>query len=173
MDLMLSITLSQLGTCIMNLAGTLIFIAVIQPWILVGIGPLAVVYFFIQMFYRRSYIEFQRHDAVSRSPIYAHFSETLTGVDTLRAYGAVPRAVATARSQVDTNHRAYWCLGMAGEWLSVRLDIMGAVIVFLVAVLAVVNRDTANVSLMGAQGRRVGVWRARHVALLCWGKSVG
>ena len=35
---------------------------------------------------RRSNIELQRLDAVSRSPIYAHFSETLSGVETIRAY---------------------------------------------------------------------------------------
>lgn len=37
-------------------------------------------------YYRRSNIELQRLDAVSRSPIYAHFSETLSGVETIRAY---------------------------------------------------------------------------------------
>lgn len=113
----------------------------VQPWILVGIGPLAIVYYFLQkvgrgeaagmrctpwhavtvchvtctqqprsrqcqpaptrssqpppslppstprpQYYRRSNIELQRLDAVSRSPIYAHFSETLSGVETIRAY---------------------------------------------------------------------------------------
>lgn len=52
MDFMLSMSLSQLGTCVMNLLGTIIFIAVIQPWILVGIAPLTIVYYFIQKFYR-------------------------------------------------------------------------------------------------------------------------
>ncbi|KAL6776048.1 hypothetical protein ACKKBG_A19595 [Auxenochlorella protothecoides x Auxenochlorella symbiontica] len=148
MDFMLSMSLSQLGTCVMNLLGTIIFIAVIQPWILVGIAPLTIVYYFIQKFYRRSYIEFQRQDATSRSPIYAHFSETLSGVDTIRAYRLSDAFAADSQGRVDANHRAYWCLSMANEWLSLRLDFMGAIIVFLVAILSIVNRNSINVALM-------------------------
>ena len=32
--------------------------------------------------------EIQREEALSRSPIYANFSETVSGVATIRAYGA-------------------------------------------------------------------------------------
>ena len=38
-----------------------------------------------QRYYRASYIEMQRIDATTRSPIYAHFSETLNGVSTAAA----------------------------------------------------------------------------------------
>jgi hypothetical protein len=52
-DFLLSMSMSEFGNCIFQLLATTIFIAVIQPWILVGIGPLAVVYYFLQKFYRR------------------------------------------------------------------------------------------------------------------------
>lgn len=63
------------------------------------------VYFVIQKFYRASYIEMQRIDATTRSPIYAHFSETLTGVETLRAYGFEERFALSNERKVDYNHR--------------------------------------------------------------------
>lgn len=47
----------------------------------------------------------QRLDAVSRSPLYAHFSETLAGVETIRAYGAVQRFALSNQGKVDYNHR--------------------------------------------------------------------
>ena len=40
---------------------------------------------------RRSSIELQRLESVSRSPVYALFSESLAGLDTLRAFGLQDR----------------------------------------------------------------------------------
>jgi ABC-type multidrug transport system fused ATPase/permease subunit len=71
--------------------------------------PLMIIYFIIQKFYRASYIEMQRIDATTRSPIYAHFSETLTGVETLRAYGFEERFALSNEHKVDYNHRCGCC----------------------------------------------------------------
>ena len=67
--------------------------------------PLMVVYYFLQKYYRRTYVELQRCDATSRSPVYAHFSESLTGVETIRAFGYQQRFADKSDSQIDYNHR--------------------------------------------------------------------
>ena len=56
-------------------------------------------------YYRRSYVELQRNDATTRSPVYAHFSETLTGVETVRAYGLQKKFTTKSDDQIDFNHR--------------------------------------------------------------------
>ena len=48
---------------------------------------------------------------------------------------------------MDANHRAYFTLKKANEWLAMRLDIIGACIVFLTAILAITRRDLVSVSL--------------------------
>lgn len=146
-DFLLSMSMTEFGNCIMQLLATLIFLAVVQPIILAGIVPLMGIYYLLQRFYRRSYIEMQRLDAVSRSPIYAHFSESLSGIDTIRAYRLADAFASTSDARVDANHRAYFTLRMANEWLAMRLDAIGAIIVFLTAVLAIVKRDTISASL--------------------------
>ena len=146
-DFLLSMSMSEFGNCIMQLLSTLIFLAVIQPIILAGVVPLMVVYYFLQRYYRRSYIEMQRVDSVSRSPIYAHFSESLSGVETIRAYRLADAFAASSDARVDANHRAYFTVRMANEWLSLRLDLIGACIVLLTAILAIVRRDTISASL--------------------------
>jgi ABC-type multidrug transport system fused ATPase/permease subunit len=146
-DFLLSMSMTEFGNCIMQLTATLIFLAVVQPIILAGVGPLMVIYWLLQRFYRKSYIELQRLDAVSRSPIYAHFSESLAGVDTIRAYRLAGAFARTSDARVDANHRAYFSARMANEWLAMRLDLVGACIVFLVAVLAIARRDIITASL--------------------------
>jgi len=146
-DFLLSMSMTEFGNCIMQLLSTLIFLAVIQPILLAGIVPLMGIYYILQKYYRRSYIEMQRLDAVSRSPIYAHFSESLAGVETIRAYNLKSSFSMSSDSKVDVNHRAYFTLKMANEWLAMRLDIIGATIVFLTAILAIDRRDVVSVSL--------------------------
>ncbi|KAL4457987.1 hypothetical protein ABPG75_012852 [Micractinium tetrahymenae] len=146
-DFLLSMSMSEFGNCIMQLLATTIFIAVVQPWILVGIGPLSIVYYFLQKYYRRSNIELQRLDAVSRSPIYAHFSESLSGVETIRAYRLAEHFALSSDAKVDANHRAYFTARMANEWLSMRLDCIGACVVLGTALLAIIRRDSLSASL--------------------------
>jgi ABC-type multidrug transport system fused ATPase/permease subunit len=146
-DFLLSMSMTEFGNCIMQLIATLIFLSVVQPIILAGVAPLMIIYYFVQRYYRRSYIELQRLDSVSRSPIYAHFSESLSGVETIRAYRLTEAFALSSDARVDSNHRAYFTCRMANEWLSMRLDFIGACIVFLTAALAIVRRDLLTASL--------------------------
>jgi len=147
MDYLLPQSLSEFGNCLAQLAATLIFISVVQPWFLAGVVPLMAAYFLAQRFYRRSYVELQRTDATTRSPVYAHFSETLTDVDTLRAYGRAGEASGRSAALVDANHRAFFALKSADQWLSLRLEVVGAGLVTLTAVLAIAGKGKLSPSL--------------------------
>jgi hypothetical protein len=43
-----------------------------------------------------------------RSLLYAHFSETLTGLPTIRSYGEMKRFIATNRYYIDLEDRALY-----------------------------------------------------------------
>jgi hypothetical protein len=47
-------------------------------------------------------------DAVLRSLLYSHFSESLSGLATIRAYGEVERFCADNEKRIDVENRAYW-----------------------------------------------------------------
>jgi hypothetical protein len=49
--------LTEFFTCALTLASTLVLISVVEPWLLVGIGPIMVVYFLVYSFFRKSFIE--------------------------------------------------------------------------------------------------------------------
>jgi ABC-type multidrug transport system fused ATPase/permease subunit len=77
-------------------------------------------YLFIQKYYLRTSRELKRLDSVSRSPIYAHFQESLSGISTIRAYGQTNRFALENEWRVDANLRAFFPSISANRWLAVR-----------------------------------------------------
>jgi ATP-binding cassette subfamily C (CFTR/MRP) protein 1 len=55
-------------------------------YMLIAVVVVIVGYIFFQTYYRKSYIEIQRLEALSRAPIFSQLGETLRGASTIRAY---------------------------------------------------------------------------------------
>lgn len=119
-------------------AFTLAVISVGLPWFLTLIIPLSLMYYWIQRYYLRTSRELKRLDSVSRSPIYAHFQESLGGISTIRAYRQQERFELENEWRVDTNLRAYYPSISANRWLAVRLEFIGAIIILAAAGFAVI-----------------------------------
>ena len=112
-------------------AGTPIFVTVILP--------LGALYLYIQRYYLRTSRELKRLDSVSRSPIYAHFQESLSGMSTIRAYNQQKRFELENEWRVDANLRAYYPSISANRWLAVRLEFLGSVIILAAAGFAIIS----------------------------------
>lgn len=85
--------------------------------------------------------QLKRLDSVTRSPIYSHFGETLSGVNTIRAYNSTKRFIAESNHRVDTNQRCYYPSFISNRWLAIRLELCGNLILFFSSVFAVMNRE--------------------------------
>lgn len=124
-----------------NLARSGFILAVISlstPAFMSLIIPLALAYYGIQRYYLRTSRELKRLDSVSRSPIYAHFQESLGGVATIRAYRQQARFELENEWRVNANLKAYYPSISANRWLAVRLEFIGAFIILAAAGFAVI-----------------------------------
>ncbi|XP_060803850.1 multidrug resistance-associated protein 1 isoform X3 [Amyelois transitella] len=135
--------------CFFEVLGTLFVISFSTPIFLAVILPIGVVYYVIQRFYVATSRQLKRLESVSRSPIYSHFSESITGASTIRAYGVTRRFVEESERGVDHNQECYYPSCIANRWLAVRLEMIGNLIIFFSAVFAVLGRDTINPGLVG------------------------
>ncbi|KIW76027.1 hypothetical protein Z517_10772 [Fonsecaea pedrosoi CBS 271.37] len=119
-------------------------IAASTPIFLVMVLPLGFIYIIYQKYYLRTSRELKRLDSVSRSPIYAHFQESLGGVSTIRAYRQQKRFALENEWRMDANLRAYFPSVSANRWLAVRLEFIGSVIILSAALFAIISVATGS-----------------------------
>ncbi|KAI5307223.1 hypothetical protein KEM56_002596 [Ascosphaera pollenicola] len=127
----------------------IILIIVIFHWFALALVPLLIVLVFSTMFYRRSARELKRHESVLRSTVFAQFSESLTGIPSIRAYGMQNFFVNRLRASLDDMDSAYFLTFANQRWLSVRLDAVGNLMVFVTGILVVTSRFDVSPSTSG------------------------
>jgi len=88
-----------------NIIGAFVLIAIIIPWFLIAVAVVMVVYYTFALYYRASARELKRLDAILRSSLYAHFSESLSGLATIRAYGETERFRKESEDRVNIENR--------------------------------------------------------------------
>uniref|UniRef100_A0A8C7R279 ATP-binding cassette, sub-family C (CFTR/MRP), member 2 n=1 Tax=Oncorhynchus mykiss TaxID=8022 RepID=A0A8C7R279_ONCMY len=135
--------------CFLGVLGTLFVICLATPIFTAIIIPLAVVYYFVQRFYVASSRQLRRLDSVSRSPIYSHFGETVSGLSVIRAYGHQDRFLKHNEKIIDENLKSVYLWIISNRWLAIRLEFLGNLVVFFSALLAVIARDSLDSGLVG------------------------
>jgi ATP-binding cassette, subfamily C (CFTR/MRP), member 1 len=101
-----------------------------NPFYLLFMIPLGLIYSQSQKYYLSTSRELKRLDSTSRSPVYSNFQETLSGIISIRAFGQQERFIKINEEKVDYNQRAYYPSISSNRWLAVRLEFIGALIVF-------------------------------------------
>eukprot|EP00899_Mesostigma_viride_P026356 jgi/Mesvir1/6905/Mv09064-RA.1 len=140
-DFILPSNWMQAINCGARLIATIALISYVFPFMLLIFAFLIPIYLVIYKVYVVSSRDTARLDAVTRSPIYASFSEALTGTATIRAYGYGPRLTQKNVHMLNKNHEAFFAYQTGSQWLAFRLEVMGASMVFCTGIFAVVFMD--------------------------------
>ncbi|XP_055539694.1 ATP-binding cassette sub-family C member Sur isoform X2 [Wyeomyia smithii] len=127
--------------------------SVVTPYFILLTIPICGIYYIVQKFYRCSSRELQRMESFTYSPIIAHFSETIDGVTTIRAYRQETRFTDTLFRRMEANNVAQVILNCSNRWLGIALDYLGAIIVYVAIcsalITATLKPQTTNSSLVG------------------------
>ncbi|KAM9035583.1 ATP-binding cassette sub-family C member 2-like isoform 2-T2 [Sarcophilus harrisii] len=130
--------------CTLDVLGTILVIVGALPLFIIVMIPLVFIYFTIQRYYIASSRQIRRLAGASRSPIISHFSETLSGASTIRAFGHQQRFISQNRDVVNENLVCFYNNIISNRWLSVRLEFLGNLLVFFAALLAVLAGDAMD-----------------------------
>ncbi|KAI7753670.1 hypothetical protein M8C21_015812 [Ambrosia artemisiifolia] len=124
-----------------GLLGIAIILSFVQVMFLLLILPFWYVYSKVQFYYRATSRELRRLDSVSRSPIYASFSETLDGSSTIRAFKSEDLFLSRFIDHVTMYQKTSYSEIIASLWLSLRLQFLAAFVVSYIAVMAVIGSN--------------------------------
>ncbi|KAG7348975.1 multidrug ABC transporter permease/ATPase [Nitzschia inconspicua] len=141
-DLELTQTISQGMNTIFQVLGALggILVATKGTFI-VALIPLGYLYYLVQRWFRKTSTELQRVTSVANSPIFADFSQTLSGTSTIRAYGVQKGFFDKCKSSFDTMNASYILVQLSSYWLALRLDVMGGVVGMFIGAVALSTLD--------------------------------
>jgi ATP-binding cassette subfamily C (CFTR/MRP) protein 1 len=148
-DNQLSDSFRQVVQLMLQAVGTLIMIVIITPLFVVAMLPIMLLYYRSQLFYRKPRVEIKRLDSVSRSPLFAHFTESLTGLSTIRAYKQQHIFFADNCYYLDAQNRSHFLSMVSQRWIGTRLETMGGLLVFFAALFLVLARDSVPPGLAG------------------------
>ena len=157
-DMQLAGTTSLTIVLCSAIVSAMILMSLNSAWILIGIAVAFVIYFFVAHYYRHSSRELQRLSSVSRSPIFAAFTEALHGAATIQATNSAARFIAINRQRMDFSQRAMFASMVIRAWLSVRLEFLSTFLLAGTAVLAVYETgDHPDPSRAGYSGLALSV----------------
>ncbi|XP_055762369.1 ATP-binding cassette sub-family C member 10-like isoform X2 [Salvelinus fontinalis] len=132
-------------TNIFGMLGMLVVMSYGLPWFLVALLPLGLLYHRTQRFYRHTSRDLKRLCSLTLSPVYSHFSETLSGLGTIRASSSASRFEEENERRLEQNQRCLFLSNAAMQWLDIRLQMIGVVVVTGISVIAVVQHQFKSI----------------------------
>ncbi|XP_040265863.1 ATP-binding cassette sub-family C member 8 isoform X2 [Bufo bufo] len=132
-------TLECLSRSTLLCASALAVISYVTPIFLISLVPLVITCYFIQKHFRVAARDLQQLEDSTQLPLLAHFSETVEGLTTIRAFRYEARFRQKLLELTDSNNIASLFLTAANRWLEVRMEYIGACVVLVAAVASITN----------------------------------
>ncbi|CAF1143852.1 unnamed protein product [Adineta ricciae] len=148
-DSALPTSISQSIIVLVSVIATILFLIYGSWFAIVVLLPLTILFFYFRRVYIASSRQLRRLDSVTRSSIYANFSETIQGLSSIRAYHVQQRFVEAFDKLMDRNQSCCFASTVANRWLGVRLEMISNLIIFFTAITSVFLRDHLTAGTVG------------------------
>lgn len=158
--------------CVVQCLLIFVLIIFITPGFFFFAIIILIVYCLVGYFYITLSRELKRYELITKLPIHQHFSETLVGVLTIRAYGVEPRFMVQNLEAIDQNNKPFFYLWVDNRWLSFRVDAVGSLVmlfsgIFVMLLVGKMDAGLAGLLLLYAIAfSDLALWIVRLYALL-------
>ncbi|CAH8484089.1 unnamed protein product [Schistosoma turkestanicum] len=134
-----------------GLLGALVIVCASLPTLIFFLLPLVFIFWSIQRQYRGAARDLKRISSIVRSPVYAHYTDTLSGLAVIRGLGQEIRFRQLTAFNLSNQIRAELASLAASCWLSIRLQLIGSTVIIGVVSVSLVGRlfDWIQVASVG------------------------
>lgn len=105
----------------------------------------------LQAFYLRTSRQIRQLDLEAKSPLYTHFTETIAGAPTIRAFGMVSKTIQINHDLLDDSQRPFYLLFCLQRWLNLVLGLIvaGFATVMVSVALLIPRASTSSSTALG------------------------
>lgn len=96
---------------------------------------LLIVIWFVQRYYLRTSTQVRLLEIEAKSPLYTHFTETIAGISTIKAYHWQSQFQQTCDEHIKNSQRTYYMLLSLQQWLAFVLDLLVALMAVVIVVI--------------------------------------
>ncbi|XP_022081106.1 ATP-binding cassette sub-family C member 8-like isoform X2 [Acanthaster planci] len=143
-DMQLGGTLLTFLSFSLNCISAVLVDAIVTWYFVIALIPIFFLYILLMKVFITTSRELQRLDSISKSPVYAHFSESLGGLSTIRAYKQQQRFQKLLVKKIESSNLTFLYLNTGNRWLGSRLDLIGASIVLFAGLATMVTALTGG-----------------------------
>ncbi|EAW07798.1 putative ABC multidrug transporter [Aspergillus clavatus NRRL 1] len=127
----------------------MILMGIASKYAAISFPMVLLVVYSIQKVYLRTSRQLRFLDIEAKAPLYSHFSDSLNGLVTLRAFGWQQSLEEKNRELLDYSQRPFYLLYAIQRWLTLTLDMVVAGIAVILIVLVVTLRGTISAGDVG------------------------
>lgn len=124
-------------------------IGVASPYTAISFPIVIVALYFIQKFYLRTSRQLRFMDLEAKAPLYSQFTECLSGLVTIRAFGWQKAMEQKSRVLLERSQRPFYLLFAVQRWLTLVLDLVVAGIATILIILVVELRGSISAGYVG------------------------
>ncbi|KAG2235405.1 hypothetical protein INT48_005755 [Thamnidium elegans] len=128
---------------------TAITVCTVIPAFFIPMIIIVIINIVVGMDFVSSSRELKRLDSVTRSPVFSNFTETISGIATIRAFGASQQFLQVMMDNIDANVRPFFYSWTVNRWVSMRYTMTSAIVNFSACAITLYNKDRIDVALAG------------------------
>ncbi|EDK39464.2 hypothetical protein PGUG_03562 [Meyerozyma guilliermondii ATCC 6260] len=129
--------------------GIMVLCITYLPYFAIAIPFLGFGFTFLANFYQGSSREIKRLESVQRSLVYNNFSETLSGMATIKAYKVQDTFVKKNDDFLNKTNEAYYLSIATQRWLGVHLDILASMFALIICMLCITEQFSISAASTG------------------------